>query len=363
MNIAVFGLGAVGQPLGYVLKEAGHNVDYYDRKGQFITSHYGKKYFEVELVEIADLGQTVTKHKVNLSTKSHEITFNCYDLIIISVGYLNIPKVASVLKKKLNLSASLPPIQFLENYYEPEKLFLDEFPLYPDKSLIFGIPDIISYRTDKNYTKALYPFYFMLGDKGIASNLNNLHFVYQENVKTAFLQRLCSHNTAHNMLAYLGNSKGYHYISEAIADREIKEKMVAALREGAEGLVYKYGISMEAQMQKIEEEVNKLFVGNFNDPIARVARTPIKKLTPFERFTLPAKLAYEAGVFPETLCEGMAYLLKYNDPNDNECITLAQKVESDGVEETLFVYTGLELQHPIVKRVKEIYLSISEENI
>lgn len=363
MNIAVFGLGAVGQPLGYVLNKASHLVDYYDHKGNLITEHYKSDNYGVELIHISDLGQTINKHSVKLHSKSCVKSFTEYDLIIISVGYLNISTVSKIIKQKLGNTKKLPYILFLENYYEPEKLFKEGFAEFPIEKLIFGIPDIISYRTDKNYTRALYPFHFMIGNENIASQLNDIHFVFQENVKTAFLQRLCSHNTAHNMLAYLGHSKGYKYISEAIADDEIKSKMILALQEGAAGLVYKYGISPEIQSKKISEEVDKLLVNNFTDPISRVARTPIKKLTPFERFTLPAKLAYEAGVFPETLCEGMAYLLKYRDLEDQECVTLSERLSVDGVEQILFEYSQLEIDHPITKRVKEIYIKISGGNL
>lgn len=67
------------------------------------------------------------------------------------------------------------------------------------------------------------------------------------------------------------------------------------------------------------------------------------------------------GVFPKTLCQGMAYLLRYNDTSDSECVTLMETIKINGVENTLAEYTGLPSDHPITKRVKDIYVRISKK--
>lgn len=357
LKIAIFGKGAVGQPLGHVLTKAGYSIIYLDKNGYPIQRVGNGSFFNLELISIEDRGQTVVNQKTIFSKINPE-HISSYDIVFISVGYINIPSVAKVIKRKLGDVKKFPFLVFLENYYEPEKLFLSAFGDYPKSKLIFGIPDIISYRIEKYRTRVLYPFCFILGNSQLVKAIKDRHFRYNKDAKTIFLQRLCSHNTAHNMLAYIGYTKGYKYINEAIADEEIKGKMLRALEEGAYGLTYKYGIEIGIQKKKIAEEVDKLCVINFSDPISRVGRTPIKKLGPFERFILPATLAYEAGVFPESLCEGIAHLLNYQDALDSESTLLTAKIKSYGVEKVLKEYAGLRKDHPITKRVKEIYRNL-----
>lgn len=366
LNVAIFGIGAVGQCLGYVLMKAGHDVTYIGKDGKPVTNINGKSNLTIDTVSILDNGETVNKINLNIPRVEKSAEFKNFHIIFITVGYVNIPTVASLLKRTLKNDKFLPNIIFLENYYEPEKLFLSKFSEYPKAKLIFGIPDVISYRTTKDYTRTLYPFTFFVGNSKLEKLINDSHFEYVDNIKTKFLQRLCSHNTAHNMLAYIGHAKNYKSISEAIADKDIRDKMIKALEEGAHGLVYKYGISMDQQKSTIKEEVDKLYVANFSDPIARVARTPIKKLNPYERFILPALLAYNAGLFPEALCEGIAYLFLYKDENDAEAVLLNNMLKSDGgIEKALEEFSGLKSNHPITQKVKLLYnnLLISKNSV
>lgn len=235
LRIAIFGNGAVGQPLGHVLTKAGHSITFLGRSGDPIQEIENDSFFNLELISIDDHGQTVIKQKTSFQ-KVNQRHISNYDTIFITVGYVNIPSVARIIKRKLGNVKKFPFLVFLENYYEPEKLFVSAFSDYPKTKLVFGIPDIISYRIEKCHTKTLYPFCFILNNDRLVKVINDKHFRHNKNAKTAFLQRLCSHNTAHNMLAYIGHAKGYKYINEAIADKEIREKMLRALEEGAHGL-------------------------------------------------------------------------------------------------------------------------------
>lgn len=355
LQIGVFGYGAVGQCLGRVLQTMNHVYRFINRHGKIV--HKENFFPECILDKVCIESNAVASETIKICSKTKEDSrqfLKTVDIILISVGYSNIRNVARFLKENLQIKR-YPLIVFLENYFTPEDLFKMEFPQYPSSRLIFGIADIIAYRIADNHTRVLYPFSFIIGNKNIVDVLRDAHFEHNGQIKTLFLQRLCSHNTAHSMLAYLGYAKGYVYISEAIKDKEIKEKTLTALHEASLGLQRAYGISSLFQKNKIKEEVKKLMVKNFNDPIMRVGRTPIKKLGKCERFILPTILAYDAGVIPEALCEGIAYLLKYRDKNDQESLILSAETARYGVAYILKKYGEVDLSHPIVKRVENVY--------
>ena len=180
LKIAIFGNGAVGQPLGHVLTKAGHSITYLDRNGNPVQRIENDSFFNLELILIDDHGQTVVKQKTSLQ-KVNQQHISSYDIIFITVGYINIPNVAKIIKRKLGNVEKFPFLVFLENYYEPEKLFVFVFSDYPKTKLVFGIPDIISYRIEKCHTRALYPFCFILSNNQLVKAINDKHF--RHNVK------------------------------------------------------------------------------------------------------------------------------------------------------------------------------------
>ena len=59
-----------------------------------------------------------------------------------------------------------------------------------------------------------------------------------------------------------------------------------------------------------------------NDPIARVTRQPIRKLSPDDRIMGPVYIASEYNLPNNQLLYGAAYVFRYNNPDDDEAVEL-----------------------------------------
>jgi mannitol-1-phosphate 5-dehydrogenase len=79
-----------------------------------------------------------------------------------------------------------------------------------------------------------------------------------------------------------------------------------------------------------------------DDPIARVAREPLRKLRPDDRLVGAYKLLVEQGEDPTPFRRAILAALAYSDPNDTESQQLQQMIREYGADWVLREWCGLE---------------------
>jgi ribosomal protein S6--L-glutamate ligase len=77
------------------------------------------------------------------------------------------------------------------------------------------------------------------------------------------------------------------------------------------------------------------------DPIRRVARAPLRKLSVCERLIGPARLAQRHHLPYDNLSLAIATALQYSDPDDPQAVALQRAIAADGVDKVLTEYCGL----------------------
>jgi mannitol-1-phosphate 5-dehydrogenase len=162
------------------------------------------------------------------------------------------------------------------------------------------------------------------------------------------LRKLYTFSAGHATAAYLGWLKGYHYIHTAIRDPEIRAVVLAAMAEGQRGLAARYGKKFAGSQADLEKIIARFENAAINDPVARVARDPHRKLGANERLVGAARLAEEAGVFPRQLALATAAALCFRNAESNRPAKAPSQKDLAGV---LNQVCGLDTGHGFGKTV------------
>lgn len=118
-------------------------------------------------------------------------------------------------------------------------------------------------------------------------------------------RKLYLHNMSHALCAYLGAERGYSYIWEAVADREIRQTARAALAEASEALSLEYGVPMEELNDFCEELLFRFDNRLLGDTVARVGWDTARKLSPRDRFMGAIRLCQSHGVAYSHILRGL----------------------------------------------------------
>lgn len=163
-------------------------------------------------------------------------------------------------------------------------------------------------------------------------------------------------NCGHAISSYLGFIKGYTIVQDALRDPDIQQDVRSAVMESAAALERKYGFDHEALKSYMENMLIQRFTTpGVSDPIARVAREPIRKLAPDDRIMGPAYECEEYGLENRYLLKGAAAALRYVNPEDTQAKEIQEFIASNGIESTITKYTGAKAGSHIFNTISEEY--------
>ena len=141
-----------------------------------------------------------------------------------------------------------------------------------------------------------------------------------------------------------------------MGDKEILKEVRAAMLESASALEKKYGFTHESLVEYMENMVIKRYTTpGISDPIERVAREPIRKISPNDRIMGPANQCEEYGLANRHLLKGVACALRFVNPEDKQAAELQEFIKEKGVGEAIKKYTGLKEHNPMYKAILEEY--------
>ena len=185
---------------------------------------------------------------------------------------------------------------------------------------------------------------------------------YVDNLEAVLKRKIYLVNCWLAITSYIGYTKGYKMVDEALRDDGIQEIVKKAVNESATALEKKFGFTRDEMNHYINEMITKRYddynqIG-INDPIARVARQPIRKLSPDDRIMGPAYIAFDYDLPNDHLLYGAAYAFKYDNPEDEESVKLQEYIKNDGIEETIERITGLKKESAMFKKILESYHTI-----
>lgn len=197
--------------------------------------------------------------------------------------------------------------------------------------------------------------------KGFVGTIPIIKNMYPVDNFTAFAERkFYLHNASHAVTAYLGYLRGYEYIWQAIGDSEIWTVVRGAMNEAKQALIVRHGMDGQKLEEHIQDILRRYTNVALGDTIERVAKDPLRKLSPQDRLIGAARMVENYGIIPENLSWGIAAALKYDSPGDKEAQLLQAKLQEKGLERVLQEVCSVNPGEPLAEMIKDKFLRLED---
>ncbi|WP_053373028.1 mannitol-1-phosphate 5-dehydrogenase [Paenibacillus sp. FJAT-27812] len=376
MKAVHFGAGNIGRGfIGLLLHNAGYEVCFVDVNEALVSELQAKRQYAVKIAN--EQGDTyLVDHVTAIDGKDVGLVAEMIaeaDIVTTAVGVSVLKHIAAAVAKGIELrlasgKAALPIIacenalggSTILKQFVYEHLSAD---VQKDADLHIAFPDaavdrIVPLQQHEDPLQVtVEPFYEWTVERSplLASQVEIAGVHYVDDLEPYIERKLFTVNTGHCVAAYHGYLKGYATIQEAMKDSEILAKVVGALQESGAALVQMYQFDEKEHALYIDQILERFINPYLVDEVARIGRSPIRKLSPKDRLVRPALLAYQYGIPVTELTAAMAAALHFNNADDPEAAELQASIKEHGLHYTLTKYTGLEAQHPLHKQAAEQY--------
>lgn len=383
MKALHFGAGNIGRGfIGLLLSQSGYQVTFSDVNQTLVSELQRRGEYTVTLASDAKEQLRVTGVSAIDGTNEEAVASAAAeaDLITTAVG-ANILKhiargIARGIEKRLASGAGRLHIIACENAIGgstqlKEHVFghLDEevqakaleVIAFPDAAVDRIVP--LQHHEDP-LAVTVEPFYEWVVDASAMFEgyepIQGVHYV--SNLLPYIERKLFTVNTGHCAAAYLGSLKGYETIQQAMADHDAAGDVRAVLQETGAVLTARYGFDKTEHDHYIEKIIGRFRNDQLTDDVARVGRSPIRKLSPNDRLVKPAMQASELGITPVQLAKVMAAALRFDNPEDPESVQLQQSIKDKGVGPTVKSFTSIPDGHPIFDLIMQHYGEMAVEH-
>ncbi|WP_028590029.1 mannitol-1-phosphate 5-dehydrogenase [Paenibacillus massiliensis] len=383
MKAVHFGAGNIGRGfIGLLLSRAGYEVIFSDVNDTLVSALSSRHEYTVELANDAKDTEQVTNVTAISGKNAQEVAAAVAgaDIVTTAVG-VNIlkaiaPGIAQGISQRLNAGAQPLHIIACENAIggsqqlkEHVYALLDEETRTKAEGVIFfpnaAVDRIvpIQHHEDPLYVQ-VEPFYEWVVDRSQMSpdhaEISGVHYV--DNLEPYIERKLFTVNTGHCVAAYLGYAAGFSTIQEAIADEQVLASVKGALEETGAVLVKRFGLDQAEHNKYILKNLERFRNPNLTDEVSRVGRSPLRKLSPNDRLVRPALQAYEYGIHPKHLLQGMAAACIFQNDEDPEVAELQAAIQNEGIGAAITRYTGIAADHPLHQQIVAEYEQLKRSN-
>lgn len=355
-KLLILGAGAIGRGyLPWVFPSYLYNLVFVDSdpcvvqrlgRGSYVTYRVHQGAYESINVEVQ---ASMLPRDFNVAEHSDAVV--CF----ICVGPRNVESAA-----KLLMGSSIPCV-LCEN--DPNSVATVKSTIGHDK-VFFAIPDVITSNTAPSEYLKRDPLsvvtesgtLFIDSALGLSLGQEVQMISTEALLGQQWTAKLYLHNTPHCIAAYLGAFLGKTYIHEAMAVRQIDEIVSGAMEEMLEALKRDGCISMDFLRWYASKELSR-FRCELYDPVARVAREPLRKLEAEGRLIGAAQRCIASGVMPNNLLVGITAALLFEDNNDpDHYLVLLRKALSNELFNTyiLGLRSGEPLNLMLCKKIDRI---------
>lgn len=374
MQSVHFGAGNIGRGfIGQLLHEAGYDITFLDVQKDVVEVLKEQGRYEVILAD-----EEQTRIPVDRVTALHsvddaeEVTERLAeaDLITTAVGAsvlpIVAPAIAAGLVERVRRGGGPVNVVACENMIGGSQSLRDSvMESVPAEKVeeveeVAGFPNaavdrIVPEQTTEGVDVLVEPFYEWIVDssqiKGERPDVSGITYV--EDLGPYIERKLLTVNTGHSATAYLGYASGKRTIHEALEDDVVHEAASDALKETGLLLIKEHGFDPDKHREYRHKVISRFLNPRISDDVTRVARAPIRKLGPNERFVSPALRLLDMGHMPVHLATVIAAVLQYDHPEDEEARELQEAVGAGGERSALARYAGIEEDHPLADLVVE----------
>ncbi|PTM58862.1 mannitol-1-phosphate 5-dehydrogenase [Desmospora activa] len=379
MRAVHFGAGNIGRGfIGERLTRSGYEVCFVDVQAQLVEALQQRKGYDVHLLgeEVEALHITgVTALNSQTEPERVQAAIAQADLVTTAVGptvlKMIAPLLAAGLRRRL-LSGTHPlNVVACENMIGGSSFLKDEVTAHltheerQELERTIGFPDaavdrIVPVQSGADLLQvSVEPFYeWVIEQSGIKGGTPAIDGVTYVDGLTPYIERkLYTVNTGHAVCAYAGRLLGYDTIREAMVAPRVAALVFGALEETGALLEAKHGFNRREHQDYIAKILSRFTNPRLTDPVARVGRSPIRKLGQSDRLVGPALQMLEHQLKPDRLASGIAAALFFDEVDDPEAIKLQQLLSQDGIAKTLQAIAGIpeesSLTHLVLQRYRE----------
>lgn len=359
-----FGAGNIGRGfIGEILFENGFEIAFVDVNERIIDALNERGSYEIEIAEEGQ-GHIVVSgvRGINNSTHPEAVVAAIAeaDLVTTAIGPNILPFIAGLVAQGIEArqaAGNTQPLDILacENmiggsrflYEEVKKhlseagsAFAEEYIGFPNAAVDRIVP---AQSHEDPLFVVVEPFNEWVVETHAMKNpelkLDKVH--YEADLEPFIERKLFSVNSGHATSAYTGAHFGAQTILEALENPSVKEKVEAVLAEIRSLLVAKWGFEVGAL-----EAYHKVIISRFENPfiiddVARVARTPIRKLGYDERFIRPIRELRERGLSYNALLQTLGYIFEYQDETDAQSVELQEMLAQESLTSVVEKVTGV----------------------
>ncbi|MTB64033.1 mannitol-1-phosphate 5-dehydrogenase [Streptococcus sp. zg-86] len=359
-----FGAGNIGRGfIGEILFENGFEIAFVDVNERIIDALNERGSYEIEIAEEGQRHIAVSSVRgINNATHPEEVVAAIAeaDLVTTAIGPNILPFIAGLVAQGIEArknAGNTQPLDVLacENMiggssflYEEVKKHLSESGLaFAEEHIGFPNAAVDRIVPAQSHEDPLFvvvePFNEWVVETHAMKNpdlkLDKVH--YEANLEPFIERKLFSVNSGHATSAYTGAHFGAQTILEALQNPTVKEKVEAVLAEIRSLLVAKWGFE-----ESTLKDYHKIIISRFENPfiiddVARVARTPIRKLGYDERFIRPIRELRERGLSYDALLQTVRYIFEYKDQTDAQSLELQDLLAKESLAGVVEKVTGV----------------------
>ncbi|KAF5385534.1 hypothetical protein D9757_006725 [Collybiopsis confluens] len=389
-----FGAGNIGRGfIGAVLSNAGFHVVFADVMEDIVNALNEQGQYNVHIVTNKDPQiETIKPVSAVLSTDLkaiEELAKKPVSIITTAVGANILPRLAKPLAQIIrtrmaeNMGAvNIVACENLQNATEilreaVEKEFNDEKERrYMQDKIGFAVCSVDRivppFSSDNILDTEVEPFYEWTVDANSLKktdpdvNIEGMHVT--DNLEAYVQRKLFTLNTGHATAAFLGFVAHKDTILDSINDKSIRTVVSRALRESGAALIEKHRPLFEPKQHEeyIEKILDRFSNRHLKDKVSRVAREPLRKLKPGERFLGPIEMCREMNFERDHLLLGVAAALLFHptgEDEDEEATELQEKIQKEGAEKVVADITGWGKEDDDLQKVIRKYNQLKSEHL
>ena len=383
MNALHFGAGNIGRGfIGLLLAQNGFQVTFADVSEVLIDAIKKEGKYRVILADESHEAIPVEGVFGINSAKEPEALKEAVlkaDLITTAVGVNIVPHIGRSLlegiKERLH-QGNVTPFSIIacenavgatkvlkealyEGLSEDEKSLADMYIGFPNSAVDRIVPiqnneDLLDVQVE--------PFFeWVVEEDAVKGDLRSLIGVHYVKDLAPYIERkLFTVNTGHAATAYFGLLKGHGTVLQAMKDEEVETAVRGVLKETSAYIVKSYGFDEKEHKAYVEKILGRFENPYLSDDLTRVARSPIRKISPSDRFVKPAMGLISLGLEPKHLARAIAALLLYVNEEDLESMVLQKDLKELGLSEVLKKYAGLSEEDSLAKLIKNEYILLTD---
>ncbi|GGI44563.1 mannitol-1-phosphate 5-dehydrogenase [Paenibacillus marchantiophytorum] len=376
MKAVHFGAGNIGRGfIGLLLSQAGYEVLFSDVNDSLVEQLKERKSYTVRLANEAQEAFHVSNVSAINGKQADDVAEAVAqaDLVTTAVGVNILKHIAAGIAKgiELRLNRGAAPLHIIacENAIGGSTQLkghvyshlsadmrekADAIIAFPDAAVDRIVP--LQHHEDPLQV-TVEPFYeWVIDESQMLEGFHRIEGVHYVKQLEPYIERkLFTVNTGHCSAAYLGYLHGFDTIQAAMANPQIAALVRHVMEETGSLLIKKHGFDQAQHDSYIDKILNRFLNPYLIDEVARVGRSPIRKLSVNDRLVRPALQAYDLGMKPAYLAMAMAAAFSFKDKEDPEAIQIQADLAASGITQAITEYTTIPEDHPIHAMIKTQY--------